>query len=242
MKALILNSGIGSRLGELTKEKPKCMTELVTGETIVSRQLKLLEKIGVAKTIITTGKFNRELEHYCDSLKLNMDIKYIYNSRYMETNYIYSMYLARKELDDDIILLHGDLVFDEDVLKMVYEYPGTCMVVEASKPLPEKDFKAVVNKEGVIEKVGVEFFDSALTAQPLYKFEKSAWQLWQEKIVQFCNTDQVTCYAENALNEVTKKIKLCALDVQEMLCSEIDDLSDLKSVNQFLKNKDKEGN
>ena len=28
MKALILNSGIGKRMGVLTKEHPKCMTEL----------------------------------------------------------------------------------------------------------------------------------------------------------------------------------------------------------------------
>jgi len=42
MKALILNSGLGSRMGEITKTHPKCMTEILEEETIVSRQLKLL--------------------------------------------------------------------------------------------------------------------------------------------------------------------------------------------------------
>ena len=40
MKALILNSGIGSRMGVLTSDHPKCMTELSVGETILSRQLR----------------------------------------------------------------------------------------------------------------------------------------------------------------------------------------------------------
>ena len=43
MKALILNSGLGKRMGTLTSEHPKCMTELSVGETIVSRQLRQLE-------------------------------------------------------------------------------------------------------------------------------------------------------------------------------------------------------
>ena len=40
MKALILNSGMGSRMGALTSEHPKCMTEVRPNETIISRQLK----------------------------------------------------------------------------------------------------------------------------------------------------------------------------------------------------------
>lgn len=39
MKALILNSGLGSRMGVLTSEHPKCMTEISAKETIISRQL-----------------------------------------------------------------------------------------------------------------------------------------------------------------------------------------------------------
>ena len=43
MKALILNSGMGKRMGVLTSEHPKCMTEIKDGETILSRQLTLLK-------------------------------------------------------------------------------------------------------------------------------------------------------------------------------------------------------
>ena len=46
MKALILNSGLGKRMGELTNEHPKCMTELSIGKTIVSRQLSQLADVG----------------------------------------------------------------------------------------------------------------------------------------------------------------------------------------------------
>ena len=44
MKALILNSGLGSRMGVLTKDHPKCMSEFFSNKIILSHQLKLLKK------------------------------------------------------------------------------------------------------------------------------------------------------------------------------------------------------
>ena len=52
MKALILNSGMGSRMGVLTSEHPKCMTEISPRETILSRQLTQLCEAGVKQVVI----------------------------------------------------------------------------------------------------------------------------------------------------------------------------------------------
>ena len=53
MKALILNSGIGKRMGEVTKTKNKCMAEIVPGIAIIDWQLQLLKKEGIKETVIT---------------------------------------------------------------------------------------------------------------------------------------------------------------------------------------------
>ena len=95
MKALILNSGMGKRMGDLTSEHPKCMTEIAQGETILSRQLKLLEKSGVTEVVMTTGLFDKVLVDYCTSLDLALDYTFVMNPVYDETNYIYSIYLVR---------------------------------------------------------------------------------------------------------------------------------------------------
>ena len=67
MKALILNSGVGRRMGVLTSEHPKCMTEIAPGETILSRQLRLLARCGIREGVITTGLFDSVLRDYCRS-------------------------------------------------------------------------------------------------------------------------------------------------------------------------------
>ena len=77
MKALILNSGLGKRMGDLTNEHPKCMTELSIGKTIVSRQLSQLADVGITDIVMTTGPFADVLESYIASLRLPINISYV---------------------------------------------------------------------------------------------------------------------------------------------------------------------
>jgi len=92
VQAVILAAGIGRRLGEITKEIPKCMIE-VNGKTLI--ELSINEKF--------SGK---------------IDFVFIENKDYRETNNIYSLYLARDFLtEDDTILLESDLIYDFSILE-----------------------------------------------------------------------------------------------------------------------------
>lgn len=77
MKALILNSGLGRRMGVLTSEHPKCMTEVSGRETILSRQLTQLAEKGIEEVVMTTGLFDTVLEEYCKSLELPLTITFV---------------------------------------------------------------------------------------------------------------------------------------------------------------------
>ena len=234
MKALILNSGLGHRMGVITKEHPKCMTEISYKNTILSRQLRQLVSFGIEEVVMTTGYYDQVLVDYCDRLHLPLRFTFVNNPLYAETNYIYSIYCAREYLkDDDIILMHGDLVFENLVMEAVMNSETSCMAVSSTLPLPDKDFKAVV-KEGHIEKVGIEFFDDAMAAQPLYKILKDDWLVWLANIEKYCETDNRKCYAENAFNEVSDRCMICPCDVQDMLCAEIDTPEDLEVVSRRL--------
>ena len=236
MKALILNSGMGTRMGVLASEHPKCMTEIAHNETILSHQLRQLSEAGITDVVITTGYFDESIRSYCESLDLGLSFSFVKNPLYDKTNYIYSIYCARELLDDDIILMHGDLVFENEVLDKVLGSGSSCMTVSSVLPVPEKDFKAVI-ADGFVTKVGVEFFgDSAVAAQPLYKLLKSDWEKWLSGITSFCENGNTSVYAENALNELNGACLIKALDTGDMLCAEIDDPDDLARVSeQYIK-------
>ena len=229
MKALILNSGLGSRMGVLTSEHPKCMTEISPRETILSRQLRQLADAGICDVVITTGYYDEVLVNYCRSLELPLNFTFVKNPVYDRTNYIYSIYCAREYLDDDILFMHGDLVFENEVFDRVIASPVSCMTVSSTLPLPEKDFKAQV-KDGKIMKVGVDIFDEAMEAQALYKLLKDDWKIWLGSIVSFCEEGNTKVYAENALNALNGAANITALDVGDLLCAEIDNPEDLKNV------------
>ncbi len=234
MKALILNSGMGTRMGVLTSEQPKCMTEITHSDTILSRQLKLIADAGIKEVVMTTGYREDVLVQYCNSLELPLDIRFVKNPVYEQTNYIYSIYCAKEYLDDDIILMHGDLVFENEVFDKVMESPVSCMTVSSTLPLPQKDFKAKV-VDGKVMAVGVDIFDEAMEAQAFYKLYRDDWKIWLDKISEFCEAGNQKVYAENALNELNGAANISALDIRNLLCAEIDNTDDLAVVSAKIK-------
>lgn len=234
MKALILNSGMGKRMGKMTYEHPKCMTPISESETIISRQLRLLMECGIKDVIITTGPFSEILEEYCNNLKLPISITYVKNNIYDRTNYIYSIYCAREYVDDDILFMHGDLVFEDSVLENILNYSASCMVISTKQAISEKDFKAVI-QDGRIKKIGVDFRENVASAQPLYKIYSEEWKVWLEQIKVFCENENTKCYAENAFNEISDKCELYPYDIENMVCGEVDNIEDLNYIMQKMK-------
>lgn len=230
MKALILNSGTGKRMGELTREHPKCMTPIGESHTILSWQLELLRQVGITDVVITTGPFAGALEHY--ALERLPSIQFVHNPQYNETNYIYSMYLARELLRDGLILLHGDLVLEKSVLEELLAVPKSAVAVEWDIPLPEKDFKARTLR-GRVREIGVNVFGGdCVASQPAYKLQKADMEAWLEAISGFCRRGETGVYAENALNTILDRVEMVPVALEGRLCSEIDNPEDLEIISR----------
>ena len=232
MIALLLNSGLGSRMGDETREHPKCLCQISDTETILSWQVKLLERFGVTDAVVTTGHLSDMLRSYIEALDTPVRFHFVHNPRYRETNYIYSMYLARELLKDDVISLHGDLVLHPLVMEKLLAAPVSSVAVDASLPLPEKDFKAQM-ADGRVRAIGIERFGEECAAcQPAYKWLAKDFQRWMDEIVRFIEAGEERCYAENAFNAAWEEIPLYPLSVEGLLCSEIDNQEDWKLVGE----------
>ena len=230
MKAVIFNSGLGNRMGEFTKNNHKSMTRLKNGETIFHRQLRLLSAEGITDFIITTGPFEDQLKAEAADFP-HLNFTFVRNDIYDKTNYIYSMYLAREHMDDDLLFFHGDLVFNRklihDVLACSDKNTGT---VNFKKALPEKDFKGRV-QDGKLLEVSIHIFDEDCFAfQPFYKMEKATAAAWIANVVKFIEKGENTCYAENALNEIFADLNVRAFSYEEYYIDEIDNLDDYARV------------
>ena len=234
MKAIILNSGMGTRLGELTQNNPKSLVKLNENETIFSRAISILSNFDIGEFIITTGYLNEVLIDYCEENFPDINFNFVHNPFYDKTNYIKSIDFI-DDFEDDIILLHGDLVFELKTAEKIINSDETCVVVDTTLEIPVDDFKAKI-ENCHIKYIGVDYFeDDAVSCQPFYKLKNLDWQAWKANISNFCNNGKTNVYAENALNEIMDKVIIKPLDLNGLLCMEVDNKEDLEKVKEILK-------
>ncbi len=238
MKAVILAAGRGTRMPEFTDRIPKALVP-VKGIPVLERILDSLEHVNVKDVLITTGHFARQIEEFVRSKKKyeNLRVTYSFNPQYADTNYIYSMWNAKEELkDDDILLFHGDMVYDQHILNGIAASATSTVCIREGGKLPEKDFKGRVRDGRVIE-IGVDVWgDDVHACMPVYKWLASDMKLWMEEIGKLVQAGDVTCYAEKAFNAISDKIILAPYRyTMDDVCMEVDTLEDVKLAEGLLR-------
>jgi choline kinase len=229
MKAVILASGMGTRLGNITSKKPKCLIE-VQGHTILERTLTSLIANNCTDITITTGYLDTLIREYVYSRGFSncASINYVYNPQFSQSNYIYSLWLARETLlNDDVLLLHGDLVFDSTLLAHILKESRSVVLVHRTITESEKDFKARIVNGKVVE-IGVLVNGAnCFLCMPFYRLKEKDFVLWMAQIDMHAKNNNITVYAENAFNEISEKISLYPYFFENDMCMEIDTEDDL---------------
>lgn len=141
MKAVILAAGRGTRLGELTKEKPKCLLE-IDRITLLERTSAILKEYGVNDITIVVGKkgscWNKETYAKIKRLVLNM----IINEENDVTYSGYSCALAMETMTPQTFLvIDGDLIFTREALETIMTAPGTSLLTRPTSSPSEKGGK-----------------------------------------------------------------------------------------------------
>lgn len=103
MKGLILAAGRGSRMGNLTEDRPKCLVPL-RGKSLLDWQLAALRGGGVVRLAAVRGYRGERLEAYGFAL--------FDNPRWRETNMVMSLACASEWLQDEpCIVSYSDIVY-----------------------------------------------------------------------------------------------------------------------------------
>lgn len=239
MRAFIFNSGRGSRLGALTAERPKALVPLAGGETLLARQLRLMGAAGVRDVVISTGyRAAQIVAASAPFTAQGMNVRFVHNPDYQTTNAIVSLDLAAPLLrGEELLMLHGDLVFDANWLEKVLSTTAPDLAaVDATPPLNEKDFKARL-ETGHIAAIGVDLFgDDCVNFMPFYKLSAQALDLWLDAVHAAVGRGETQIYAETAAAPVLCKMQLAPFSYAGRLLAEIDTPEDLAAVRNDLNN------
>lgn len=132
MQAIILAAGMGKRLGELTRDNTKCMVK-VNGICLIDRLLTQLSSLSLERVVIVIGYQGEKLRQHVGNEYMGTPITYIENTVFDKTNNIYSLFLAKKELqEDDTLLIESDLIFEDSLFQKIVNnpYPNLALVAK----------------------------------------------------------------------------------------------------------------
>lgn len=144
MQALILAAGVGNRLADAAGGKPKSYLPL-GGETLLTRNLRLLRECGVNECVLVTG-------HQCERFAADFpdaDIRRVFNPFYKTTNVLVSVWCGMPWLHGEFIYLHADTVFHPEILQRLAGAPSQPALLAADrKHCAEEEMKYKLDAAG----------------------------------------------------------------------------------------------
>ena len=233
MQSIILAAGLGSRLGELTKECTKCMVK-INGITLIERMLRQLDRYGMDRIIIVTGYKGDILKDYVQNLRINTPVVFVDNSDYRHTNNIYSLWLTREFLEEmDSLVLESDMIFEDRVIEKMLAIDNGCGTFVA-RPRPWMDGSIVkLDKDNNIvyfvddeevKRIDPSYYHKIVS---IYKFKK---RYVSEKYMTYLN-EYVKKNKDNHLYE--SLLKVIDLDVEKKIPAEILDEEQWYEINDI---------
>ena len=122
-KAVILAAGVGDRLRPFTNKLPKCLVP-VAGVPILDNTLAHLAALGTEDIAVVVGHHKEAIIERYGERHLGMSMNYVVSENYDKTNNIYSLWLARGHLTQDVLLLEADIFFEQAVLERLLLQSG----------------------------------------------------------------------------------------------------------------------
>ena len=118
-RAIILSAGQGSRLLPLTAERPKCLIDF-SGRSLIAWQVEMLARGGVTDFHVVTGFMTDMVEAELDRLAAEgRQITVHFNPFYKVADNLGSCWIARHVMDRDFLILNGDTLICEDIVRRV---------------------------------------------------------------------------------------------------------------------------
>ena len=127
--AVILAAGLGSRLKEKTKLKPKGFVE-VEGISLIQRSVDNLLACGIEKIYIGTGYLSEVYEEFAKDYP---EIETIKSDKYETTSSMYTLYNMRDKLKDNFLLLESDLLYEIDALNHLIKDKAKDIILASGK-------------------------------------------------------------------------------------------------------------
>lgn len=239
VRAIILAAGRGKRLRPLTDKVPKCLLE-VANIPLIEYQIRNLLENGIEDIVICAGYKRGKIKIFCQKIFPSVNIKIVENADFLDTNNMYSLYLCRQYLDRDIILMNGDVIFDEAIIRKLRSESDSCVCVDR-KVYAGESMKIVVEK-GFVRDISkaispAKSYGVSIDVYKINEKDLAILNLNLQRIIEV--EEKLNQWTEVLLQKLFQKGEVLAkpLDIGNSKWVEIDTYDDLNAAEQIFNKK-----
>ncbi|MEW4285746.1 phosphocholine cytidylyltransferase family protein [Priestia koreensis] len=225
MKAILLAAGRGTRISRMIEEIPKC-TLPIQGVPLIRRTVLMLIARNI-EPIVCVGYCDKKIY---EALR-GLNVKYYYNPFYNVTNSIASLWFAKQELTNDVIIMNADVYFETHILDDIINTHKSCtLMVDTGRTVEGDYFLKLEN--GLIKKYGKDLplEERSCEYVGIGKVRLEFLKEFKRRLEYLITHQQHQLWWENILYSLVEEEKIETLDVKGCFWSEIDYFDDYERI------------
>lgn len=229
MKVILLAAGVGKRMSAITNIIPKCLIK-VGKKTLLERHLDTISLLGIKDIVFVVGHFKEKIIETVEKDNNGFNIKYIENEKYTKGS-ILSLWYARYELNDDVLIMDADVLYHEKLLKMLVESVNkNCFLLDENCDDSGEEMMLFVKGEKVIGISKVHSYDCDIKGEGVGFFKLSAddCNKLRNILEEFEQSGKVDVEYEDSLHELLSHCTVGFESVDNLPWIEIDFEKDIE--------------
>jgi len=243
MKAIILAAGAGTRLSPLTNKIPKSLVK-ISGKPILGYQIENLIKNNIKNIIICVGYKADAIINFCKNNYPTADFDFVLNKNYKKTNNMYSLFLARRFLNREVLIMNGDVIFSSKIISATIKNNKSSIATDVGRYIGES-MKVKIDSEGFICDISkqIKKEEAYGCSIDLYKFQKDDLSMIKQELNRIINKERkLNQWTEVLLQRLfkVKKLRIKPLNIRDEKWCEIDDFDDLNTAEKMFNKNFKE--
>jgi choline kinase len=154
--AILLSAGQGSRMLPLTAERPKCLIDF-SGRSLLAWQIEMLARGGVKRIDVVTGFMTDMVDEHLHLIRdPRVEVTGRFNPFYKVADNLGSCWIAREAMEGDFLILNGDTLVGEDIVRRVQagsEWP-VAVTIDVKDAYDSDDMKVSREASGRLRRIG----------------------------------------------------------------------------------------
>ena len=230
MKAVIVAAGMGTRIRPLSNEIPKAFIEIGDVPLII-RSLDNLNSIGIKDVIIVVGYMEEYFRTQLGSNFKEIKITYVLNNEYANTGSMYSLSQTEGIIDDDILLLESDLLYEQRALDILINSPEPSEILVAPLSGSGDEVYIIVNNENELIDLGKNIMNKTEAIGELVGISKLSLKFLSDlykKAKEDYQRNENNYHYEESIFKLSKTYPIKCKLIENLSWIEIDNYKDLK--------------